>query len=180
MDPVTLGLGVVGLGLQLFGTMGQASVFRQAAGVSAGIAADEQQINAQKQQQMVLQSKRMQLENVRNAQRARSQATAAATSQGAQFGSGIEGGKAQITNQAGFNALGVNQNLQIGQNIFGINNDISAKKMQLAQLGGQAATDQGFASLGGSLMKSGPTVGGISRDLFSTLGSFGGGVSGGK
>jgi len=44
---------------------------------------------------------------------ARSQATA--TSQGAQFGSGLQGGLAAAEDQGGVNALGISQNLGIGR-----------------------------------------------------------------
>jgi len=165
MEPISVGLGIVGLGMQLFGGFAGAGVAKQQAQVSEEIAQDEQKINIQKQQQMQLQAQRSNLENFRNVQKAQAQSLAAATAQGAQFGSGLQGGQAQIKDQGLYNALGVNQNLQIGQNIFGINSDISAKKEQLASLGGQAATDQGIASLGGAIMKAGPIVGAFGKNF---------------
>jgi hypothetical protein len=176
MDPISAGIAVVGLGLSIFGGMSQANVSRQQAQVSAGIAADEQQINVQKQQQMQLEARRSQLENFRNAQRQRANATASAVNQGAQFGTGLQGGIAGVQDTALENSLGINQGMQISQNIFGINSDISNKKIQLAQLGGTAATDQGLASLGGSLMKSAPIIGGFGKDLTAGAGSFGSSV----
>lgn len=173
MEPISLGLGVIGLGMQLFGSSASAGVSRQMANVSSGIAADEQQINAQKLQQTQLQARRMQLENMRNVQRLRAQATASAVNQGANFGSGLSGGLGQITSQGTSNALGINQNLQIAQNVFGINNDISGKRMQMAQLQGQMASDQGIASLGQSIMKSGPIIGQFGKDASAGLSDFG-------
>lgn len=173
MDPITIGLGVVGLGLSLFGGLGQAQASKEAANISKGIAGDEQRINAQKQQQMMLESGRNQLEIYRNMQRARARATQAAVSQGAQLGSGLQGGLAQVTDQSFFNFQGINQNVELGQNIFGINNDISNKKMQLADVQGKAATDAGLASLGGALIKAGPMIGAMGKG-FGGL-SFGGG-----
>ena len=165
MDPVSLGIGIVGLGLQLFGTSKAVDNSRQIAGVNRGIASDEERINAQKQQAMELSARRMQLENLRNNQRLRAQATNAATNQAAQFGSGLEGGLGQIQGQSLFNMAGVNQNLEIGQNIFGINKDISEKKMQLATLQGQQATNTALTSLGGTLVKEGPIIGGLTKDF---------------
>ncbi len=165
MDPISLGIGIVGLGLQLFGTSKAVDNSRQIAGVNRGIASDEQQINAQKQQAMELSARRMQLENLRNNQRLRAQATNAATNQGAQFGSGLQGGLAQIEDQSLFNMTGVSQNLEIGRNIFGINTDISQKKMQLADLQGQQATNTALTSLGGALVKEGPIIGGLAKDV---------------
>lgn len=171
MDPISIGLGVVGLGLQLFGGSKQADASKQQAQVSGQIAQDEQAINAQKQQQMQLEGRRSQLQNFRNAQRLRAQATASATNQGAQFGSGLQGGIAGITDKATENTQGIDQGMKISQNIFGINNDISAKRVQMAQLGGQAAEGAGLASLGGALMKSGPTIGAFGKDLFAGFGA---------
>ena len=176
MDPISIGLGVVGLGLQLFGGSKQADAAKQQAQVSGQIAQDEQAINVQKQQQMQLEGRRSQLQNFRNAQRLRAQATNAATNQGAQFGSGLQGGIAGVTDQSLQNSEGITQGMQISQNIFGINTKISGEKVQMAQLGGQAAEGAGLASLGGSLIKAGPIIGGFGKDFFSGSGSNIGGM----
>lgn len=170
MDPITIGLEAVGLGLSLWGASKQSDISKQQSQVSVGIASDEQKINAQKQQQMQLEARRSQLENFRNAQRLRAQSTAAAVNQGAQLGSGLQGGLAGITAQATENSRSINQGVEISQNIFGINNDISSKKMQLAQLGGQSAEAQGMQSLGGALLKAGPIIGGFGKDIGASFG----------
>lgn len=194
-DAVGLGMDAVGLGLQLWGANKQSSalkqeanianqeagVAQQQAGVSINIAQNEQYIEGQKNQQMQLEGRRSQLENFRNTQRLRAQATAAAVNQGAQFGSGLQGGLGQITNKGAENALGINQGLAIGQNIFGFNQNISGDKMQMAELGSQMATLQGkmaiaqggaqqgagLQSLGGSVMQSGKIFGSFAKDIFS-------------
>lgn len=165
MDFISAGLGVVGLGMQIFGGFKGSEVASQQAEQSRYIAQDEQKINDQRRQQMLLESRRNQLQIFRNNQRLRAQATNAATQQGAQFGSGLQGGLAQIQDQGLFNSQGINQNVEIGQNIFGINNDISQHKMQLASLGGDAADAAGLASLGGALIKAGPTIGAFGKQL---------------
>lgn len=182
MEPISLAIGAVGLGMQIFGGLSSASNARQQASVSSDIAGQEYGINNAKQAAMDLQGRRTQLENVRNIQRARAQGTEAAVSQGAQFGSGLQGGLAQVTDQGLFNMQGVNDALQTGHQIAGYNNTISSDKMQLATLGGQAATDQGISSLGGALMKSGPVIGQLGQNAYSGLkglnlgqGLFGGG-----
>lgn len=177
MDPISIGLGLAGLGMQIFGGMSAASNAKQQAQVSAGVSADEQQINVQKQQQMQLEANRQITENFRNVQRVQAQGLATATSGGAQFGSGIQGAQAEAASQGAYNAQGVSQNLEIGQNIFGITSDINSKRMQLASLGGQAATDQGIASLGGALIKAGPTIGGFAKNIGASGGSLMGGGS---
>jgi TolA-binding protein len=180
MEPISAGLGLVGLGLQLFGGFGQSNVAKQQAqisqqisGVSSDIATQEQNINAQKQQQMQLEARRGTLQNFRNAQRLRAQATSSAVQGGAQYGSGLPGGEAGVENTALQNVQGINQGVQISQNILGYNNAISSDRRQIASLqgqnailGGQAATDAGWASLGGSVMKSGPLIGGLAKDFF--------------
>lgn len=166
MDPISVGMGVVGMGMQIYGAFSGAENARKASEINQQIAADEGRINEQKRQAMELSGRRQQLEVMRNNQRLRAQATNAATNQGAQFGSGLQGGLAQIQDQSFFNLQGINQNLDIGRNIFSINADISQKKQQLAQVQGDAATDQAIGSLGGAVIKMGPTVGGLARDAY--------------
>lgn len=173
MDPVSIGLGLAGLGMQLFGGFGAASVSRQQAQVSADIAGQEEQINQQKQQQMQLEYQRSSLQNFRATQQAHARNLAAATSEGAQFGSGLAGGQAGATAEGAYNQLGLNQNYQVGMNINRLNSNISSDRIQLAQLGGQAATDQGIASLGGAIMHAGPTVGAFAKQVQSSGFGFG-------
>lgn len=166
MDPFTIGIAAVGLGTQIFGAFGASDVAEQQAAVSRQIAADEQRINEQKYQQMQLEGSRMQLQQFRNIQRLRSQATAAAVNQGAQFGTGLLGGLGQISSQGQENALNVRQNQEIGTNIFNINNDISAKKMQLADLGADMSEYQAWGSLGGSLVSNAGTIGALGKNAY--------------
>src|SRR6266702_4202127 len=178
MDPISIGLGLAGLGLSLFGGAEQASVSKQQAQISAQVASvsgqiagDEQQVQAQKQQQMELEANRAKLQNFRNVQQAQARSVAGATAGGAQFGSGLQGGLAGASDEGGVNALGINQNLEIGRNIFGIDTDISQKRIQIAGLqsqsallGGEAATAQGYQSLGGALIKAGPIIGAFAQN----------------
>lgn len=198
MEFLTAGLAIVGLGMQIFGGKKQSDVSgqqaqlgAQEASLSGGISADEQQINVQKQQQMQLQASRAQLENFRTVQKVKAQGLSTATGQGAQFGSGLQGAQASETDQGLYNSLGISQNLDIGQNIFGITSDISSKniaiaglKGQSAMLGGQAATAQGLSSLGGALVGSAKTIGGFGKDISAGIGNpfslwSGGSLSGG-
>lgn len=153
MDPLTLGLGVVGLGLQLYGGSKASQEAQHQAELAQKNYVLETQVNTQRKQAMELSASRQQLENYRNVQRARAQGMAAAVNQGAQFGSGIQGGQAQAQSQGAFNNLGITQNLEIGRNIFGLNNQISGNKALMSQSQANQATDMGLASLGGSLVK---------------------------
>lgn len=163
MDPLTVGLQAVGVGMQIFGAFGASSDAHRAAELNKGIAGDEQQINEQKRTQMEMSARRQQMEIMRNAQRARAQGTAAAVNQGANLGSGLGGAQSQNAAQGAFNLQGVNNNLAIGENIFNTNNDISSKKMQLADVQASQATDSAIMSLGGSVVSSAGTISNISK-----------------
>jgi hypothetical protein len=153
MDPLTLGLGIVGIGLQIFGGMQAQEEAQQQAAISQKIHGLETNVNAQRKQQMELSARRMQLENYRNVQRSRAMGMAAAVNQGAQLGSGIQGGQGQATAQGAFNNLGITQNLELGRTIFGLNDQISGQKSLISQSQSDQATDQGIASLGGAIVK---------------------------
>lgn len=172
MDPISIGIGVIGLGMSIFGGMQQADVAKQQAQVSRDIAGQEQGINDEKQKAMEISGRRQQLEIMRNTQRAQAQATNNAVNQGAQFGSGLQGGLAQVADQGLFNITGVNLGLETGRSINTYNRSISQDKMKMADLGGDMAEAQGWSSLGGAIMKSGPMIGSLSK-------GFGGGFGGG-
>lgn len=152
----------VGLGMSIFGGMEQSNVAKQQAEVSGDIAKQELGINAEKQRAMEIAGRRQQLEIIRNGQRARALAENNAVSQGAQFGSGLAGGLAQVSADTNYNLSGVDLGLMSGRTIAGFNNAISQDKIKLASLGGDAATAAGYTSLGGSLLKAGPYVGALS------------------
>lgn len=182
MDPISATLGVIGLGMQIFGGIGASKTAGQEAQVSQDEARQEQGINDTKQAAMELNGQRTQLENIRNNQRARAMAENSAVNQGAQFGSGLQGGLAQINDQSMFNMQGVNDALQTGRTINQFNKNISSDKQQMAVLGGTMATDQGISSLGGAIMKAGPMVGQMGTSAFGQIKSsnfgqslFGGG-----
>jgi hypothetical protein len=122
---------------------------------NAAIRADQQQIQQQNFNLMTLQSNRSSLEVLRRTQQARAQARAAATNQGAQFGSGLQGGLAQESDQGANNALGLAQNLAIGKNIYNINQAIDQQQTTLANYQTKAATGAGIASAGTGLMQLG-------------------------
>lgn len=169
MDPVSLGVSVVGLGMSIYGGFKQSADAQQEAKISQEITGAQQQQNDIRKQQMELSSSRSQLENVRTAQRARSMATMSAVSQGAQFGSGLQGGLAQVSDAASWQNQGIVQNTQLGEGMFGLQNQISGYQSQMASLKGQEATDAGWASLGGSLMKSAGPLGNLTKTGFGAV-----------
>lgn len=197
MDPLTLSIAAIGVGMSLFGGVSGAGNAKDAAGLQAqeataaqgiqsNISGLEGSVNSQRQQQMALSSQRQQLENFRNTQRIRAQGLNAAVGQGAQFGTGLQGAQAQATDQGLFNSQGINQNLEIGNNLFSLDNQISQQKLALSglqsstnvQLSGiqsNMATDQGIANVGSALTKSAGTASNIFGAVKSGMGGFGSG-----
>lgn len=184
MDPVTavmLGTTAISLFTQFMGykdaqggydteTQGTAQINRGAAAVTQEQVKQigyEQDLENNRRQFMEMDARRRQLENLRNFQRARATALENATTQGASYGSGLQGGYSQIRGESEWNALGVNQQLYLGRNAFDINALLSQSKiaqayasltMQQGQLKveegkQQVARASGESALGGSIMQ---------------------------
>ncbi len=149
------GAQAIGTGLQVIGGLNAMHAQKEEAEASKGITMLEMKADQQRRQAMELSAQRSSLEVTRNAQRARSMGLENATVSGAQFGSGLQGGLAQVQGQATTNQLGISQNLQIGRNIFDINMDISAARIAEANAKGKEATALGISSFGSSISKLG-------------------------
>lgn len=134
----------------------------------------ELQVNDQRKLAMEVDARRRQLEVVRNNQKARALSQTSATSQGAQMGTGLQGSYGGISGQSNTNLLGVNQNLEIGRNIFGIDTKISEQRIANSGFQSQMNQGQGEASIGNTLMSSSGKAGSILQSL------FGGSSSGGS
>lgn len=152
------GIGLVGLGISAFGAIKGSQDAQAAAQAQEQIAGLEKQQNAQRQLAMQITGRQQQMQQIRSNQLAQAQATAAATNQGAQFGSGLAGGKAGIQGQSEANLTGINQQLDIGNQIFGLDSQISDQKMAQYKAQSDAATDSGIGALGGMLLKAAPTI----------------------
>lgn len=111
--------------LNIEGAQATLAASEQSSRINQGIIQSQQAIEGQRMQAMELDARRQRMENLRQAQRARAMGTIAATSQGALFSTGLQGGRGQISGQTGVNALGIQQNLEIGRNIFAQNAQIS-------------------------------------------------------
>lgn len=174
MEPISMMLMMgAGLGMQAFGGLTTNSATREANEAQQRNIQLEQQVEGQRRQMMNLDFQRKSMENLRNAQRARSISLTNATSQGAGFGSGLQGGYGQIAGQSGTNQVGLNQNFQIGQNVFDLNAQISQNKITMANAQMNAQTGQGISSFGSSLVNSATTFGRLASGFGS---SSGGGV----
>lgn len=177
MDPLSAGLGIAGLGLKIFGGILGSGAADAAYEAQKGIFWQQLAENGQKYNAMLLSSRRQQMDILRNNQRARALALNSATNQGAQYGTGLQGGIGQISGQTENNLLSNSQSLEIGKNMSEITNKISAYNMQISGAQTDMANAQGIASLGGALMSAGPTIGKIAQGFggFNFGNIFGGG-----
>lgn len=157
-NPVGFAGAAIGTALSAIGGVKQYQAAQSQFGVQQKIFGLEQQAESQRKQMMELNARRSSMETVRNAQRARSLALSNSTSQGAQFGSGLQGGYGQISGQSGTGLLGISQQRQAGENLFDINAQITQQRQQYSALGSQQATGGAISQLGG-------TVGGLSRSF---------------
>jgi hypothetical protein len=141
------------------GTVMQMQASKKASEAQQQEIALQRKVEEERRKQMELEARRKQLEIIRQQQRARSMALATTTAQGASFGSGLPGAYGQIAGVSGFNMQGVNQNLEIGRNIFGFNSQISDARMAYADAQGMQATGMGISSLGNMMFKNIGTIG---------------------
>lgn len=148
-----------GIGLSIFGGLKSYGAAKQQYSEEQKVFGLEAQAEAQRKQMMELNAKRLSLETVRHAQRARSMALAGATSQGSQLGSGLAGGYGQIQGQAGVGLLGISQQLGAGEALFGINAQIMQERQRIAGLGSQAYTGQAISGLGQTIGQSSRLIG---------------------
>ena len=155
MLAASFGLQAIGTGMQIAGGINAMHAQKEEAEASRGITQLEMQADVQRRQAMELSAQRSSLEVTRNAQRARSMGTENAVVGGSQLGSGLQGGLSQIQGQATTNQLGISQNLQIGRNLFDINQNISAARIAESNAKGKEAQAQGIASMGSSISKLG-------------------------
>ncbi len=146
---------VAGTGVSIIGAQRQAEYQSQAL-------AAQQKAESARNQAMELDARRKSLEVIRNQQRARALALANATSSGTQFGSGLSGGFGQISGQSNTNALGINQSLGLGRQMFAANSDLTQ-----ARIGEAGAAS--FSAIGGSIAGLGKTF----MNDFNQFKSFG-------
>lgn len=169
----------IGLGISLFGTSQQVAGAKKQSAASQQIVQYEMQQDSVRRQAMEISARRQTMEVFRNTQRARSLALQNATNQGAQFGSGLQGGFGQISGQSGTNLVNINQNLEQGEQMFDLNAKISGQKIAYAAAGGQISQGSGLTALGGNISNSASAFGRLSQGFGGGTSIGAGGVSGG-
>lgn len=142
---------LVGIGLALSAVGTVAQVIGQQKQTAALKKAEDS-----RQQQLTLDTARRTRETVRQGIKQRAEATFAAASQGAQAGSGLQGGYGQISGDVGRTNLANSQNQELGNSIFAANKDyynasgITNFGVGLSSLGGTLMSNAGtFARVGG-------------------------------
>lgn len=160
-----MGLAAGGMVMSLMGKSQSATASNSYYQNQQAIGQDELSINQQKRNAMEIDARRRSLEMVRNNQKARSLAQTSATTQGAQFGSGLQGAYGGISGQGQTNLLGVNQNLEIGRNIFNTDTDISNLRIQDSGLQSSMNQGNGLAALGGAITGSAGKIGQMGQSV---------------
>lgn len=163
-SPSALGTGaggIAGLAGGIFTAVQGAGLAKQANEIQNQEIATQLQQDALRQQAMEASGRRQMLQNVRNAQMARSMALSTATNQGAQFSSGLQGALSSISGQANTNTANISENLQIGRQMFGLESQLAGEKQQMAMVQSEEATNQAVGGVFGSLSKAGGPLGNI-------------------
>lgn len=169
-----MALAAGGMALSLLGSQKSSQAADAYYKSQQNVAGLEEKVNDQRRAAMEVDAQRRQLEVVRNNQRARAMALTTATNQGAQFGSGLQGAYGGISGQSETNLLGINQNLEIGRNIFGLDSQISQERIAQAGFQSKMNQGQGEASLGNMLMSSSNKLGKIGQSFSQGYGNPGG------
>lgn len=138
-----------------------------AAGTAMGVKAQKDQLKAQekaesaRQKAANLDALRRKRAAVRDMQMQRSIALSNATAQGAEAGSGLQGAMAGISGQGTTNIVGINQQNELGNQVFSANR-------QATRASSFGATGEGLQSLGGSLVKNAGTIASVGTSIFGS------------
>jgi hypothetical protein len=140
-----------------------------AAGIAASVYGTAKQLQGQagqtkalkkaekaREKQNNLDVQRRRREIIRNQIVAQSQAKFAAFQQGAGFGSGLQGGYAQISGQTGGQQVALGQNYSLGQDIFAAN-------QAYYDASGTTSFGAGLTSLGGAIINNSQTLGRVAN-----------------
>jgi hypothetical protein len=153
MAALTTAIALAGLGLAAGGTAMTFYGQHKAAESQKDIINVQLQEEQQRKAAMELDATRRKRQMVREAIAARSQALAISTASGTAQSSPLQGAYSQIAGQTAVNEQGVNQNLQIGENLFGLKAQETALSKNVASSTSLANTGTGLASLGNGFIQ---------------------------
>lgn len=155
MEPFSMAaMTAVGIGFQAFGGMSSYNASKDYNAANQQKLELEKQQNAQRKLAMELDARRKSTENLRKTQQMAAVGQANASAQGAMFSSGYAGGQSQVKSQGAWNEAGISQNLQIGEKMFGIQDQMTNANIQMANAQQGMQQGQGISSFGSSLMGS--------------------------
>jgi len=163
----------IGLGMSLYGGIQTHDAAKQYNQAQIDQMQTEQKMEDLREQHMELSASRMRIENAREVNRQSAVALANATSQGAGTGSnssGLAGGRAQVQSSGGWNELGINQNLQFGHQMFGLNREKTNEQIQGAQAQMDMQTGQAWGQAGSQLMGASSAAGRLFSGFNSDMG----------
>lgn len=144
-------IAAVGVAVSAFGMFGASEANEQQAQAQREALALQKQEQAERRKAMDLDARRRRREAIRQGISARALALATTTAQGGQFGSALPGAYGGIEGRVGTNVQGVNQNQEIGGNIFTLKGQISDAYGQAAIAGSRASTYSAVSQFGTSL-----------------------------
>ena len=145
VDDIILGATIAGGATSFFGASKKAKAQK-------ALYKNEIQQNELRKQQMELDALRAQRQLIRNVQMTRAVGEVNQVGAGANFGSAAGGLAGQIQGQRGVNENTIWQNLQIGRQMFALQN-------QAAMFRTQANDAQGIMDIGSAISRSGPALG---------------------
>lgn len=153
ISTIIAGIGLVGAGIGAYGAVKQAQGART-------LAAQQQKAETIREAQTNVEATRNRRSMIRQAVLARAQAVNNATQQGAEGGSGLQGGQAQISSEANSAIVATNQNQDISSNMFATNRAIAGAQSTMA-------TGSGISSLGQAIVKNSGEIGRVGSYLFN-------------
>lgn len=152
MALVTAAIAAVGLGLSAYGAYQNYQGQKAANEASQQSLAIQQQQEAERKKAMELDAARRTREIIRQNVAARSLSLAAVTNQGAEFGSALPGAYGGESGRSGVNALGVSQNLEIGNTMFGLNSQLTDARSSYLNAQSRSALGSSLMGFGGAIV----------------------------
>lgn len=153
------GIGLVGLGIGLYGMLGAQKAAKQESAISMQEAGVEEQQNRVRQQAMQLDAAHKRVTIAQQTQLAMAQGKAASVASGAgimgaNVSSGYKGGQGQAEAKGAYNTLGINQGEELGNQMFNLTDQLDQYKIQMMQAQSKQATNQGWINFGESVLGS--------------------------
>lgn len=164
---VETAIAAVGFGVSLFGSKKSDEGHEEFAAAQTQEIEYEKQLEDQRKIQMNLDAGRRRREIIRTAVANRSYALAAATNQGAADSSGLQGAYGNIAGRENVDILGVSQNREIGNTMFGINRNLLDTKIAMAGAQSDIAEGQSTQALGGQILGSAGAISRVGQTAFS-------------